>query len=69
MKEAEMRKIGDWINEVLTHAKEEAVLDRIAGEVAELCSSFPCPGINPQNWAEDGGLPSPSTRKEAAMAR
>lgn len=67
MKEAEMRKIGDWINEVLTHSKDEAVLDRIAGEVAELCQSFPCPGINPQNWAEDGGVPAPHARKEVAM--
>lgn len=50
MKEAEMVKIGDWINEVLTHAKDEAVLTRIAGEVKELCTSFPCPGIEPKNW-------------------
>ncbi|MEI8230661.1 MAG: serine hydroxymethyltransferase [Candidatus Peregrinibacteria bacterium] len=50
MKEAEMVKIGDWINEVLTHSKDEAVLDRIAGEVMELCQSFPCPGIEPKNW-------------------
>lgn len=67
MKEAEMRTIGDWINEVLTHSKEEAVLDRIAGEVAELCQSFPCPGINPQNWAEDGGVP-PVVKKQVALA-
>jgi len=67
MKEAEMRKIGDWINEVLMHSKEEAVLDRIAGEVAELCQSFPCPGINPQNWAEDGGIPS-NVKKQVALA-
>ncbi len=50
MKEPEMAKIGDWINEVLTHATDEAVLARIAGEVKELCSSFVCPGIDPQNW-------------------
>lgn len=50
MKEAEMVKIGDWINEVLTNSKDEKVLDRIAGEVKELCASFPCPGIEPKNW-------------------
>jgi len=50
MKEKEMGKIGDWINEVLTNATDDAVLARIAGEVKELCASFPCPGIDPENW-------------------
>ncbi|MDD5074862.1 MAG: serine hydroxymethyltransferase [Candidatus Peribacteraceae bacterium] len=52
MKEPEMAKIGDWMNEVLTHATDEAVLARIAGEVKEFCSSFVCPGIDPLNWKE-----------------
>jgi len=68
MKEAEMVKIGNWINEVLTHSKDESVLDRIAGEIAELTQSFPCPGINPQNWSEDGGVPSSDVKKQVALA-
>ncbi|MFA6038792.1 MAG: serine hydroxymethyltransferase [Candidatus Peribacteraceae bacterium] len=50
MKEAEMAKIGDWMDEVLAHAGDEKVLARVKGEVAELCKSFPCPGIDPNNW-------------------
>jgi len=50
MKEADMVKIGDWINAVLVSAQDEAALDRIAGEIKEFCKSFPCPGIDPQNW-------------------
>lgn len=50
MKEAEMGKIGDWMNEVIANADDEAVLGRIKGEVKELCQSFPCPGIDTANW-------------------
>ncbi|MDD4319389.1 MAG: serine hydroxymethyltransferase [Candidatus Peribacteraceae bacterium] len=51
MKEAEMAKIGDWMNEAVTHATDENALARIKGEVEELCKSFPCPGIDPMHWA------------------
>ncbi|MDD5623952.1 MAG: serine hydroxymethyltransferase, partial [Candidatus Peribacteraceae bacterium] len=50
MEEPEMKQIGDWMNEVISHANDEAVLSRIAGEVRELCQGFPCPGIEPENW-------------------
>jgi glycine hydroxymethyltransferase len=50
MKEAEMEKLGDWMNEVIENVGDERVLARIAGEVKELCASFPCPGIDPKNW-------------------
>lgn len=50
MKEAEMKKIGDWMNEAIENAGDEAVLSRIKGEVKELCKDFPCPGIDPHNW-------------------
>lgn len=43
MGEDEMRKIGGWIYEALTHAEDEAVLARIGGEIRELCESFPVP--------------------------
>ena len=50
MKEDEMAKLGDWMSEAIDNASDEAVLKRIAGEVEELCQSFPCPGITPENW-------------------
>jgi len=50
MKEPEMEKLGDWMNEVIQNVEDEKVLARIAGEVKELCQSFPCPGIHPENW-------------------
>ncbi len=45
MKEAEMRRIGKWMNEVVAHVNDETLLKRIAGEVAEFCRSFPAPGL------------------------
>jgi glycine hydroxymethyltransferase len=45
MKEAEMRQIGAWIDTVIDHVNDEAVIARVAGEVQELCSRFPAPGI------------------------
>jgi len=41
MKTAEMRKIAGWITDVLRHGRDEALLARIRGEVAELCTQFP----------------------------
>lgn len=51
MKEGEMKKIGDWMNEVIEHHDDEKSLERIAGEVRDLSQKFPCPGIDPKNWA------------------
>lgn len=45
MKEAEMVQMAAWIVESLRNPEEQGVLDRIAAEVAELCLSFPVPGI------------------------
>ncbi|MFZ5892363.1 MAG: serine hydroxymethyltransferase [Myxococcota bacterium] len=42
---AEMKKLANWINEVVSHADDGAVLDRVAAEVKELCGGFPPPGI------------------------
>ncbi len=50
MKEPEMKRIGDWMNEAIANAGDEAAITRIAGEVQELCKSFPCPGIDPSKW-------------------
>jgi glycine hydroxymethyltransferase len=41
MKEAEMRVIGGWIAEALDKRNDDAALDRIRGEVAEMANRFP----------------------------
>lgn len=39
----EMKQIADWIQKVLEKPDEENHLKKIAEEVKELCSKFPCP--------------------------
>ena len=41
MKEAEMRQIAQWIARALEQRSNEATLERIRGEVAELANKFP----------------------------
>jgi glycine/serine hydroxymethyltransferase len=41
----EAKRIGAWIDDVVTHHEDEAVLTRIAAEVKEMCSQFPAPGL------------------------
>jgi glycine hydroxymethyltransferase len=43
MREPEMRQIGAWIGDVLTHATDKAVLERVRDEVKELGKQFPAP--------------------------
>jgi glycine hydroxymethyltransferase len=43
MKEDEMRRIGDWIADVLEKPDDEELQDRIRGQVEELCRGFPLP--------------------------
>jgi glycine hydroxymethyltransferase len=45
MKEPEMRRIGAWIDSVISHVDDDAAIARIAGEVREFCRDFPAPGI------------------------
>jgi glycine hydroxymethyltransferase len=45
MKEAEMRQIAAWIDEVAQAPTDAARHARIAGEVRELCARFPAPGL------------------------
>lgn len=45
MKEAEMARLAAWMDEVVKAPSDEAVLNRIANEVKELCKGFPAPGI------------------------
>jgi glycine hydroxymethyltransferase len=41
----EMRRIAAWMDAVAEAPTNEAALERIAGEVRELCAGFPAPGI------------------------
>ena len=41
MKEPEMRLIGAWISKALEQRNDDAALDKIRGEVAELANQFP----------------------------
>jgi glycine hydroxymethyltransferase len=41
MKETEMRQVAKWIGNALENRNNDAVLDRIRGEVAELANQFP----------------------------
>jgi glycine hydroxymethyltransferase len=45
MREPEMRQIAAWIDQVVGDPDNEALLARIAGEVAALCDSHPAPGL------------------------
>src|SRR5438477_4031819 len=41
MKEAEMRQVAKWIAKALENRNDDALLERIRGEVAELANQFP----------------------------
>jgi glycine hydroxymethyltransferase len=45
MKEAEMKRVGAWILEVLSAVDSTATIDRVRGEIHEFCKNFPVPGI------------------------
>ena len=45
MKEEEMRRLAGWIVNTLRNHEDEAALASIRGEVEEMCTSFPVPGI------------------------
>ena len=40
---AEMRTIGDWMLAALRAPNDEKVLERIRGEIRQLCQQFPVP--------------------------
>ena len=46
MKEAEMRQIGRWMDEVIASVNDEEALDRIAAEVRDFCRQYPAPGMS-----------------------
>jgi glycine hydroxymethyltransferase len=41
----EMKRLADWMNQVVAAPTDEALLGRIAGEVRDMCRNFPAPGI------------------------
>ncbi len=45
MKEPEMRQIGAWLDTVVAHIDDNAVIMRVAGEVREFSRRFPAPGL------------------------
>jgi len=45
MKEPEMRQIAAWMDQVVSAPTDAGLHERISGEVRELCSKFPAPGI------------------------
>ncbi len=40
---AEMRRVGNWMLEILRHPQDVAVRTRVRGEIRELCEHFPVP--------------------------
>ena len=45
MGDAEMKQIAAWMDQAIASAGDEAKLERIAGEVTEMCRKFPAPGL------------------------
>jgi glycine hydroxymethyltransferase len=45
MTEAEMRQIAVWMDEVIAAPADEGVAERVRREIADLCRSFPAPGL------------------------
>ncbi|MGC4069188.1 MAG: serine hydroxymethyltransferase [Polyangiaceae bacterium] len=43
---AEMKKLAGWMNEVVSNIDDEKVITRVAGEIKEVCASFPAPGLS-----------------------
>jgi glycine hydroxymethyltransferase len=45
MREPEMKQIAAWMDQVVSAPADAALHAKVAGEVRELCSKFPAPGI------------------------
>ncbi|HET6326883.1 MAG TPA: serine hydroxymethyltransferase [Planctomycetaceae bacterium] len=45
MREAEMKRVGKWILDVLRAPADETVIQRVRGEIGEFTKSYPVPGI------------------------
>jgi glycine hydroxymethyltransferase len=51
MGESEMQRIAGWIAQVLQNRRDEALAQRVADEVREMCAAFPVPGH--ENYVEE----------------
>ena len=40
-----MKRLAEWMDQVVAAPADEALLARIAGEVKEMCQGFPAPGL------------------------
>ncbi len=45
MGEAEMRRLGEWMGDVVDNIEDEAKLSSIASAISEMCDDFPAPGV------------------------
>jgi glycine hydroxymethyltransferase len=45
MGKPEMAKLAEWIDRVVANHTDEALIAKVAGEVRDLCSKFPAPGL------------------------
>ncbi|HEV8000737.1 MAG TPA: serine hydroxymethyltransferase, partial [Planctomycetaceae bacterium] len=45
MREAEMKRVGKWILDVLRAPNDGTVIQRVRGEIGEFTKSYPVPGI------------------------
>ncbi|MGB5414033.1 MAG: serine hydroxymethyltransferase, partial [Polyangiales bacterium] len=42
---SEMKRLGNWMADVVVDVENEALISRIAGEIKDLCDQFPAPGV------------------------
>jgi glycine hydroxymethyltransferase len=45
MGKTEMQKLADWMDRVVSAPADDALIERVAAEVREMCASFPAPGL------------------------
>jgi len=41
----EMKRLGNWMADVVEDVENESLIERIEGEIKELCDQFPAPGV------------------------
>jgi glycine hydroxymethyltransferase len=41
----EMKRLAGWMDQVVAAPEDEKITTRVAGEIRELCQSFPAPGL------------------------
>ncbi|MCK4906771.1 MAG: serine hydroxymethyltransferase [Spirochaetes bacterium] len=45
-RENEMLMIADWMDQIISNPEDEKMLEKIAGDVKDLCAKFPPPGLD-----------------------